>query len=100
MDQREPRWPAVLALLGVGGLYLALPASLTMGPRWLLLAIVAALLIPVAIFHRTGKDRWNEIAAFLVLGIITAWMAMSLALLVKGMAAHTETPTGLLVSAG
>ena len=42
----EPRWPAVLALLAVGGLRLALPESLSAGPGWLLLAVVGLLLIP------------------------------------------------------
>ena len=41
----EPRWPALIAILAVGGLYLALPANLTIGPRWLFPAIVIALLI-------------------------------------------------------
>ncbi len=42
----EPRWPAILALLAVGGLRLALPESLSAGPDWLLLAVVGLLLVP------------------------------------------------------
>jgi hypothetical protein len=34
-QQLEPRWPALLALLVVGGLRLALPESLSAGPDWL-----------------------------------------------------------------
>ena len=45
----EPRWPAVLALLSIGGLYYALPSELTVGPDWLALALVAALAIPATI---------------------------------------------------
>jgi hypothetical protein len=99
MDQPVPRWPALLALLAVGGLYLALPPSLTLGPRWLLLAIVIVLTIPLTLSHRAGIEILNEITAFLTLGVITLWMTMSLVLLVKGMAAHAESPLGLL-SAG
>ena len=33
----EPRWPAIIAVLAVGGLYTALPASLIIGPRWVFL---------------------------------------------------------------
>jgi len=46
----EPRWPALLALLAVGGLYSALPSSLLVGgPRWLLMVLVLALLVPTMI---------------------------------------------------
>ena len=36
-EQAEPRWPALLALLASGGIVMAFPASLTLGPRWLVL---------------------------------------------------------------
>ena len=47
-NRLEPHWPAVLALLAVGDLRLALPASLAAGPSWVLIAVVAALVIPSA----------------------------------------------------
>ena len=50
----EPRWPAFIAILAVGGLYMALPSYLTVGPRWLFPGIVIALLVPTVISHRTG----------------------------------------------
>ncbi len=40
----EPRWPAFIAILAVGGLYTALPEYLIVGPRWFFLVIVLALL--------------------------------------------------------
>ena len=100
MDDPEPRWPAIAATLAIGGLYLALPSSMMVGPRWLLLVVVAALLVPLVVFHRTGKPHLNEVTAFVILGVITTWMSLSLALLVRGMFAHTETPKALLLSAG
>ena len=48
------RWPAVLALLSVGGLHYALPPELRVGPDWLVLMIVAALAIPATISHHRG----------------------------------------------
>ena len=48
----EPRWPAALALLSVGGLHYALPPELRMGPEWLVLVLVAALAVPAMIAHR------------------------------------------------
>ena len=68
----EPRWPALIAILAVGGLYLALPANLTVGPRWLFPAIVIGLLIPTVISHRTGKHNLNKLFGFTVTGVVTA----------------------------
>ena len=42
---RLPRWPAALALLGVGALYAVLSGGLTLGPRAFLLGLVAVLLV-------------------------------------------------------
>ena len=44
----EPRWPAFIAVLAVGGIYAALPDALTLGPRWVFPSLVLALLIPTS----------------------------------------------------
>ena len=95
----EPRWPALIAILAVGGLYLALPANLTVGPRWLFPAIVIALLIPTVISHRTGKHNLNKFFGFTVTGVVTLAMIVSVALLIKALPSHKESPTELLISA-
>ena len=100
MEQRETRWPALIAALGNGGLYLALPGSLTIGPTWLPLVVVVLLLIPARYFHRQGNERLNEVFGYLLLAVTTAWMVLSLTLLLIGMAKHTESPKQLLLSAG
>jgi hypothetical protein len=46
-----PRWPAALALLGVGALYAVLSGGLTLGPRAFLLGLVAVLLVPLLSAH-------------------------------------------------
>src|SRR5260370_31782876 len=51
--EREPRWPAMLAVLAVGGLNSVLPERLSFGPFWLLLAVVSVLLVPTVITHPT-----------------------------------------------
>jgi len=96
----EPRWPALIAILAVGGLYLALPATLTIGPRWLFPGIVIGLLIPTVISHRTGKHNLNKLFGFTVTAVVTAAMIASLVLLIRALPSHKETPTELLVSAG
>jgi hypothetical protein len=56
----EARWPALLALIAVGVLNLALPSTLTVGPRWVLLALVVTLLVPTVIAHRAGYASLNR----------------------------------------
>ena len=51
----QPVWPAVVAVLAVGGLNLSLPEPLTFGPSWLLLAVVILLLIPVLLARMRGS---------------------------------------------
>ena len=43
----EPRWPAVVALFAMGGLRLALPSSLAVGPPWLLILVVGVMIGPI-----------------------------------------------------
>jgi len=96
---REPRWQAVLAILAIGALYSALPEALRFGPYWLVLAVVCALLVPTVIAHRTGRRKLNEILSHTVLGIVTASMIWSLAMLIAGLPSHRDPPQVLLRSA-
>ena len=60
----EPRWPAVLALLSIGGLHWALPSELTVGPDWLVFVLVAALAIPATISHHRGNWRLSHFLGY------------------------------------
>jgi hypothetical protein len=96
----EPRWPALTALLAVGGLHAALPSSLQVGGiSWLPLLIVSVLLVPAIIAHRRGHDSLNQVLGYMLNGVITAAMLWSLSLLIKALPAHKETPLELLQSA-
>ncbi|HXE96403.1 MAG TPA: hypothetical protein VN642_08360 [Dongiaceae bacterium] len=96
----EPRWPGLLALLSLGGLYAALPSSLLVGgTRWLLLAVVSALLVPAVISHRRGAHSVNQVLGYILNSVVTIAMVCSLALLVSVLPAHLETPLQLLRSA-
>jgi hypothetical protein len=96
----EPRWPAAIALLAAACLWLALPRSLSIGPVWLLLAIVLALLLPIIFSHRRGLYNVNRILSLTANGVITVAMISSLVFLVEGLPKHQETPEALLRSAG
>jgi hypothetical protein len=73
----EPRWPAVIAILAVGGLYTALPDSLTVGPDWLFPSLVLALLIPTIVSYHAGRDRLNAILGLAVDGVLTIGLIVS-----------------------
>ena len=95
----EPRWPAMLALLAVGGLRLALPESLSVGPDWLLITVVGVLLIPTAWARQRGLDDLNKILGYVLTSIVTVDMVWSLGLLVAALPLHKESPKDLLRSA-
>ena len=57
----EPRWPTAVAMIAIGGLFYALPPAMTVGPDWLVLVLVAALMVPATFFHKRGMHRANQI---------------------------------------
>lgn len=95
----EPRWPAFVAILAVGGLYAALPDALTMGPSWLYPAVVISLLVPTIIAHHTGRHRLNTILGYAVDTVLTTGMIASVYLLVSALPTRKEAPQALLLSA-
>jgi uncharacterized membrane protein len=95
----EPHWPAILALLAVGGLRLAIPDALSIGPDWLLIAVIALLLIPTLLARRRGLYQLNRILGYLVTSLVTLDMIWSLYLLVAALPQHKESPPDLLRSA-
>ena len=72
----------LVAGLAAGILFYLMPEPLTIWPPLLPLALIAAMLIPAILFHRAGRQRLNEIFAYLGLGITTLALAVSLALLI------------------
>ena len=98
-DDHEPRWPAYLAVLTVGGLYAALPPTLLSGPRWLIPATVVALLVPTAALHYVGNHSIHQTLGFILNGFVTLALVWSLVLLVRVLPTHNITPQQMLVSA-
>jgi hypothetical protein len=96
---REPRWPAVVAMLAAGCVYWALPEPLSVGPSWLLLAIILVLAIPLLISNHQGHFNVARILTFTVNGAITIGMVASLAFLIQGIPHHREPAQTLLRAA-
>ena len=96
----EPRWPAFVAVLAVGGLYTALPRQLIVGPRWAFLVIVIAMLVPTIIMHARRYHGIDRILGFAITVLVTVALIVSVILLINALPEHTETPIQLLESAG
>jgi len=95
----EPRWPAMLALLAVGGLRLALPESLSVGPDWLLITVVAVLMIPTEWARMRGLLHLCKVLGYVLTSIVTIDMVWSLGLLLAALPGHKQSPQDLLRSA-
>lgn len=96
VDRIEPRWPAMVALLVVGILRLVLPESLSAGPGWLLIVVVAALMVPTMWAHWRGLHDISNILGYLLISVVTLDMVWSLSVLVAALPAHRISPTDLL----
>lgn len=93
----EPWWPATLGLLAVTCIYLALPRPVQLGPAWLPLGIVGAILVPAIILHQ--HPQHHRTLGFSLSGVVTLFMAVSVVRLVVALPQRTITSRELLVSA-
>lgn len=97
--EREPRWPALIALLAVIGLYVALPDFLTLGHTWLVISVLLVAAAALVATYRTGRHDLNHNLGIAVNGLTTAMMVGSVVLLIKTLPEHKEAPEALLRSA-
>ncbi len=96
---REPRWPALVAMMAASGVYLAMPEPLSLGPSWMLLGIITLLMIPIVVSHRRERFDIAKVLTLIGNGLITLAMIASLIFLVQGIPKHAEAPKDLLRSA-
>ena len=104
-SETEPRWPAIIALVGGVGLFAVLPKYLSFGPRWLPAVIIGALLIPTLLSRLRGHQHTNRVLGLTIAGVETFFLVASLAKLVASLldahnGMHILTPVRLLISAG
>lgn len=74
---KETRWPAAIAIIGLGGSSFALPDDMVPGPRWLVPIVIGLLLVPAFLAHHGGRhhaDRWlgYGISAFVTLALVAS----------------------------
>jgi len=83
-------------MLAAGGVYLALPERLSVGPGWGLLAIIVVLMVPIAVSNRRGEYHITRPLVVVANGAITVGMITSLIWLIQGIPQHRESPMALL----
>lgn len=95
----EPRWPAIVAVLATGGLYVALPDSLSLGPPWLLLVVLVALMVPTIATYRMGYERANGRLGTALSIVLTIGLLYAVGALVFSLPKHAIPPIDLLRAA-
>jgi len=75
----EARWPAAIAVIGLGGSSLALPDDMIPGPRWLVPIVILLLLIPTTLAHRRGRHKMDMVLGYAISVIVTLALVASLA---------------------
>ena len=99
----EPRWPASLAVIAALVLFVTLPERLNLGPRWLIPALEAALLVAVTLrAPRRHPKEGPRIRAMSILLIALVNLANALALgkLVQLVIARHEVSGRTLIFSG
>ena len=86
-DQRhEPRWPAAIALVLAIVLYLLLPQSLIVGPKWMLPIIEGVLLLVLIVANPDRSDpdsRWLRTLSIALTAVLSVAILTALGLLVR-----------------
>lgn len=93
------RWGSFVAILLIGALYTTITPALTFGPRWLLIVLLLLLLVPSILTHRTGRHLLNQILGYIINGIVSIALVLSVVLLVYSLVNKKQSPIELLLSA-
>lgn len=94
--EEVPRWPAAIALLVIGIVYLLLPAELVFGPPWLMLALASGLLGLFWLLRRLGQHSFARTISLTTVGIVTCGLLFSALFLVQQLQNHQIPANSLL----
>src|SRR3954463_5991916 len=95
----EPRWPVALALLAAAGLHFVLPRTLVMGPPWMVLGTVSALIAAAWYARHRCWWIWNERLSYAALIVLTAALIFGLGGLLWALPRRLEVASAMLRSA-
>ena len=96
----EPLSVPLLATFVTCGLYMLLPRTMMLGPPWLLLIVVTAVLIPLIIFRLRQHFFLSHVCGHISAALITLFTGYSLLALVRDLPTHHDTPIQMLRAAG
>jgi uncharacterized membrane protein len=96
---REPRWPALVAMIADAFIHFALPDRFSFGPRWLLFAVILVLVVPLVFSIKLGRYDIARLLSFAAISTLTLALVGSLSLLIAGLPNHADSPRTLLLSA-
>ncbi len=106
-ERGERWWPVALAILVVAVLHVALPAQYRVQPRWVVPAVLTALLAALIIGDPGRIDRqkrWLRIVTGIIVGFITVANLFSAARLIRDILTNNKVfannATGLLATGG
>src|SRR4051812_45934548 len=91
--ERAPRVTLSLGILLTGLLYAFLPEQLRFGPGWLLVVLEFVLILPWWLFWATGhtlSHRTTRRFRFILLGLVTAALAIALTFLIVDLRSFTS----------
>ena len=94
-----PRWPAAVALLLIGASYIVLSEDVTVGPRVWLPGLMTVLAVPLASAHARGHYRLARGISFVLIGVVTASVVLSVCLLVTTLPGRGASALSVLVDA-
>ena len=81
-----PHWNAILGLVAIGVLYALLPAKVSIGPSWLLLAVEGVFILPFVIARLTRRKVSPvtlRVGSLILLGIVTLTLAVGIGHLIS-----------------
>jgi hypothetical protein len=97
--EAEPRWPVIVALLAAAALHFVLPSYLVIGPPWMVLTTVAALILAATYARHRGLWQLNEMLGFAALGVLTVGLLFGIGALLWALPRRLEAPAAMLRSA-
>lgn len=94
------RWPALVALVAIGGAYTILSERLTVGPSWLLFVLMLLLAVPAIITRLNGNHKMNHYLLLALCILVTLAELVSIILLLLSLPDKSISAVSLLRDAG
>jgi hypothetical protein len=99
---KSSRLLAIFCALGLGGLYFLLPERLIITPRWVLLAVEAAIILPLliaSVIQKPLSQKMFRRLSLLLLGVITVALLIGVVLLITTLGTSKTKGENLLTTA-